>query len=73
MPMGTRTERTDLTSSSAPDGAALRDAALAYLARYAATEAGLRRVLERRIDRLSRRGEQLTRALLKEHAPELHC
>ncbi|MBS0640351.1 MAG: RecX family transcriptional regulator [Proteobacteria bacterium] len=33
------------------DAAALNDAALAYLARYAATEAGLRRVLQRRVDR----------------------
>lgn len=38
----------------APDAAALRDAALAYLARYAATEAALRGVLERRIDRWAR-------------------
>jgi len=52
--MGTREKRTDRASSSAPDRAALRDAALAYLARYAATEAGLRRVLERRIDRWAR-------------------
>lgn len=39
----------------APNMANLHDAALDYLARYAATEAGLRRVLERRIDRWSRR------------------
>ncbi len=39
---------------SAPDAAALRDAALTYLARYAATEAGLRRVLERHVDRWAR-------------------
>jgi regulatory protein len=39
----------------APDAAELRDAALAYLARYAATEAGLLRVLERRVDRWARR------------------
>ena len=52
--MGTRAKRTDRASSSAPDRAALRDAALAYLARYATTEAGLRRVLERRIDRWAR-------------------
>jgi regulatory protein len=38
----------------APDTAALHDAALNYLARYAATEAGLRRVLERRIERWAR-------------------
>ncbi len=39
----------------APDAADLRDAALAYLSRYAATEVGVRRVLERRIDRWARR------------------
>ena len=33
-----------------PDEASLREAALNYLARYATTEAGLRRVLHRRID-----------------------
>jgi regulatory protein len=36
---------------SPPDTDALRDAALTYLARYAATQAGLLRVLQRRIDR----------------------
>jgi len=36
---------------SPPNEANLRDAALAHLARYAATSAGLRRVLLRRIDR----------------------
>jgi len=34
-----------------PDAASLRQAALTYLARYAATEASLRRVLTKRIDR----------------------
>jgi regulatory protein len=33
-----------------PDEASLREAALGYLARYATTETGLRRVLHRRID-----------------------
>ncbi len=37
-----------------PDAAALHDAALTYLAHYAATEAGLRRVLERRVQRWAR-------------------
>ncbi len=37
-----------------PDPATLYEAALSHLARYAATEAGLRRVLERRIDRWAR-------------------
>jgi regulatory protein len=35
----------------APDAANLREAAMNYLARYAATEAGLRRVLAKRVDR----------------------
>ena len=37
-----------------PDAANLHEAALNYLARYAATEAGLRRFLERRVDRWAR-------------------
>jgi regulatory protein len=37
-----------------PDEASLREAALSYLARYATTEAGLRLVLYRRIDRWAR-------------------
>jgi regulatory protein len=37
-----------------PDAATLHDAALNYLARYASTEVGLRRVLERRVDRWAR-------------------
>lgn len=42
---------------SAPDPAELHEAALAYLARYTATEAGLLRVLRRRIDRWARSAE----------------
>jgi regulatory protein len=42
-------------SVPAPDARELHNAALDYLARYAATEAGLRRVLERRVDRWVRR------------------
>lgn len=38
-----------------PDAASLRAAALQYVARYAATAAGVRRVLDRRIDRAARR------------------
>jgi regulatory protein len=38
----------------APNEASLREAALNYLARYATTEAGLSRVLHRRIDRWMR-------------------
>lgn len=53
--------------SSPPDAAALREAALAYLARFAATRAGLRRVLERRIARWARAAEAEYGA---EHAAE---
>ena len=45
------TDRPQPAAGPPPDAAALHDAALAYLARYAATEAGLRRVLERRVQR----------------------
>lgn len=41
-----------------PDEATLREAALAYLARFAATEAGLVRVLDRRIARWARAAEE---------------
>ena len=37
-----------------PDAAALHEAALNHLARYAATEAGLARVLARKVDRGAR-------------------
>lgn len=42
------------TASPPPDAASLHQAALSYLARYAATEAGLRRVLIRHVDRWAR-------------------
>jgi len=42
----------------APSAARLQEAALAHLARFAATEAGLRRVLARRVDRWARAAEQ---------------
>ncbi len=41
----------------APDAARLAEAALTHLARFAATEAGLRRVLARRVDRWARAAE----------------
>jgi regulatory protein len=41
----------------APDSAGLAEAAVAHLARFAATEAGLRRVLQRRVDRWARAAE----------------
>lgn len=44
-------------AGAAPSAARLRDAALAHLARFAATEVALRRVLERRIDRWARAAE----------------
>jgi regulatory protein len=37
-----------------PDEASLHEAALSYLARYAATQAMLRRILDRRVDRWAR-------------------
>jgi regulatory protein len=40
-----------------PDASRLAEAALAHLARFAATEAGLRRVLARRVDRWARAAE----------------
>ena len=40
-----------------PDEASLREAALTYLARYSSTEAGLRAVLDRRIERWARTAE----------------
>jgi regulatory protein len=43
-----------MSTDVSPDAGSLHQAALDYLARYAATEAGLRRVLERRIDRWAR-------------------
>ncbi|MGE0221706.1 MAG: regulatory protein RecX [Acetobacteraceae bacterium] len=42
------------SSSAPPTEASLHEAALAYLARFATTEAGLRRILGRRIDRWAR-------------------
>ena len=42
-------------ASSAPNDAALHAVGLAYLARYAATEAGLARMLTRAVDRWARR------------------
>jgi regulatory protein len=42
------------TAPPPPDAGSLQQAALSYLARYAATEAGLRRVLERQVDRWAR-------------------
>jgi regulatory protein len=46
--------RRNMSSDSAPDSGSLYQAALNYLARYAATQVGLRRVLQRRIDRWAR-------------------
>ncbi len=52
-PSGTR-RRGPKPSGPAPTRARLQDAALAHLARFATTEAGLIRVLDRRIDRWAR-------------------
>lgn len=48
-------DRSPRPAGPPPDEAALREAALAHLARFGTTEAGLLRVLERRIDRWRRR------------------
>jgi regulatory protein len=50
-PRTPRPPRPDPQDRPPPDAVSLREAALNYLARYATTEAGLRRVLQRRIDR----------------------
>jgi regulatory protein len=49
--------RRDIPAGPAPDAARLREAALAHLARFGTTEVGLRRVLQRRVDRWARRAE----------------
>jgi regulatory protein len=51
-----------------PDAARLQDAALAHLARFAATEAGLRRVLQRRVDRWARAAEEEGQEDVARHA-----
>jgi regulatory protein len=57
MPPPRRQHRGPVRAGEAPDDASLHQAALGHLARFAATEAGLRRVLERRADRWARRAE----------------
>ncbi len=47
-------DKADRPAGAAPDRARLHEAALRHLARYATTEAGLVRVLDRRIDRWAR-------------------
>ncbi|MFZ4407711.1 MAG: RecX family transcriptional regulator [Paracraurococcus sp.] len=51
------TRRAPRPAGPAPGEAALREAALAHLARFAATEVGLKRVLQRKVDRWARRAE----------------
>jgi regulatory protein len=55
--MTDRRRREPRPAGGPPDEARLAEAALAHLARFAATEAGLRRVLARRVDRWARRAE----------------
>jgi regulatory protein len=52
-----RRQRKPIPAGPAPTEAKLREAALAHLARFSATEAGLRQVLQRRVDRWVRRAE----------------
>lgn len=54
MPPSARKSPGDRPAGPAPSAAALHEAALLHLSRFAATEAGLLRVLLRRIDRWSR-------------------
>ncbi|KAA2214509.1 RecX family transcriptional regulator [Teichococcus oryzae] len=56
-PRGQRRRAEPRPAGPPPGAGALREAALAHLARFAATEAGLVRVLHRRIDRWARRAE----------------
>ncbi|NHO33234.1 regulatory protein RecX [Acetobacter fallax] len=56
--MATRTPRLPRPAGPPPDQAALREAALAHLARFATTEQGLTQVLERRIGRWGRRAAE---------------
>jgi regulatory protein len=52
-----RPRREQRPAGNAPTASRLREAALLHLARFAATEVALRRVLERRIDRWARAAE----------------
>ncbi len=52
-----RGRRQPRPAGKAPTAARLREAALAHLGRFAATEVALRRVLERRVDRWARAAE----------------
>ncbi|MBL6076516.1 RecX family transcriptional regulator [Belnapia sp. T18] len=52
-----KARRQPIPAGPPPGEAKLREAALAHLARFAATELGLRRVLERKVDRWARRAE----------------
>ena len=52
-----KARRQPIPAGPPPDEAKLREAALVHLARFAATEVGLRRVLERKVDRWARRAE----------------
>ncbi len=52
-----RTPRQARPAGNAPTVSRLREAALAHLARFAATEVALKRVLERRVDRWARAAE----------------
>jgi regulatory protein len=52
-----RARRAQRPAGNAPTASRLREAALLHLARFAATQAGLQRVLERRVDRWARAAE----------------
>jgi regulatory protein len=52
--------------SPPPTGAELREAALAYIARYASTEAGIRRILTRRIEKWRSGQSEVNTAVMTE-------
>lgn len=58
----------DRPAGPAPDASSLREWALAYLARFATTEAGLLRALHRRIARWAQAAESVPDAVIKAHA-----
>lgn len=68
---GVRRRRPPPAAGPSPDEASLHEAALNHLARFATTEAGLRRVLMRRVDRWARRAKaEVGEAALPERIAE---
>ena len=57
----------------APDATTLRAAALAHLARFAATEAGLTRILQRRVDNWARKSDEAPESVAARVAEARAC